>query len=40
MPLVTEAGFGLGAGYGRGALVVDGAVKTIIPQYLQIPGFN
>ena len=37
MPLVTEAGFGLGAGYGRGALVVDGAVKTIIPQYLQIP---
>jgi len=28
MPLVTEAGFGLGAGYGRGALVVDGAVKN------------
>ena len=28
MHLVTEAGFGLGAGYGRGALVVDGAVKN------------
>lgn len=28
MPLVTEAGFGLGAGYGRGALVVNGSVKN------------
>ena len=25
MPLVTEAGFGLGGSYGRGALRVDGA---------------
>ena len=28
MPLVTEAGFGFGAGYGRGALVVNGSVKN------------
>ena len=28
MPLVTEAGVGLGAGYGRGALVVNGSVKN------------
>ena len=28
MPLVTEAGFGVGAGYGRGALVVNGSVKN------------
>ena len=28
MPLVTEAGFGIGAGYGRGALVVNGSVKN------------
>lgn len=25
MPLITEAGFGIGGGYGRGALRVDGA---------------
>jgi len=25
MPLVTEAGFGIGGGYGRGALQIDGA---------------
>ncbi len=25
MPLITEAGFGLGAGYGRGALRINGA---------------
>lgn len=25
MPLITEAGFGVGAGYGRGALLVDNA---------------
>jgi len=28
MPLVTEAGFGIGAGYGRGALVMNGSVKN------------
>jgi lipid-binding SYLF domain-containing protein len=26
MPLVTEAGFGFGGAYGRGALVIDGAI--------------
>ena len=26
MPLVTEAGFGVGGAYGRGALLIDGAV--------------
>ena len=28
MPLVTEAGFGVGGGYGRGALVENGSVKS------------
>ena len=28
IPLVTEAGFGIGAGYDRGALLVNGTVKN------------
>ena len=28
MPLITEAGFGVGGGYGRGALVENGSVKS------------
>lgn len=26
MPLMTEAGFGIGGGFGRGALMIDGAI--------------
>lgn len=40
MPLVTEAGFGLGAGYGRGALVVGGATLDYYSNTKASAGFQ
>ncbi|WP_223421214.1 lipid-binding SYLF domain-containing protein [Tateyamaria pelophila] len=35
MPLVTEAGFGFGAGYGRGALIID---NVTVDYYSMVKG--
>lgn len=40
MPLVTEAGFGLGAGYGRGALRVGGATVDYYSNTKASAGFQ